>query len=234
MGEFRMPALGADMEQGRVVEWLVKPGDYVHRGDMIAVVDTEKADIDVESFEEGVIAELLVEVGTTVPVGAALARITQTPATGAEPTAAAPGTAPSAPRAEPPPVMAPVEAPVEAPAAPASGFVSPPVRQLAHRLGVDTDTVRGTGKRGAVTRADVEHAAARKPSAEPAPAAAAAAEPEQSRPPGRRVRSSPRARSVAESLGIELAGVPGTGAGGAVTEADVRRFAAAAAAAPLT
>lgn len=88
-----MPALGADMEQGRLVEWLVKPGDYVHRGDMVAVVDTEKADIDVECFEEGVVAALLVEVGTTVPVGAARARITQTPATGAEPAApAAPAT----------------------------------------------------------------------------------------------------------------------------------------------
>ena len=93
-----MPALGADMEQGRVVEWLVKPGDYVHRGDMVAVVDTEKADIDVESFEEGVVAELLVEVGTIVPVGAPLARITQTPAAGA-PAAGAPVPPPPPPAA---------------------------------------------------------------------------------------------------------------------------------------
>jgi pyruvate dehydrogenase E2 component (dihydrolipoamide acetyltransferase) len=216
MGEFLMPALGADMEQGRVVEWLVKPGDYVHRGDMVAVVDTEKADIEVESFEEGVVAELLVEVGATVPVGAPLARITQTPAAGPEPAAPAP--------AEPAPAIA-----REAPAPP--GFVSPPVRQLAHRLGVDTDTVRGTGKHGALTRADVEQAAA---------ALSAAAQPPDRHPPatrtpvptaapsaGGRVRSSPRARRVAENLGVDLAAVPGTGTEGAVTEADVRRFAAA-------
>ena len=58
----------------QVLEWLVKPGDSVHRGDVVAVVDTDKADIDVEAFEDGVIAELLVEPGTEVPVGTALAR----------------------------------------------------------------------------------------------------------------------------------------------------------------
>ncbi|TFC34459.1 E3 binding domain-containing protein [Cryobacterium sp. TMT2-14] len=200
MGEFRMPALGADMEQGRVVEWLVKPGDYVHRGDMVAVVDTEKADIDAESFEEGVVAELLVEVGTTVPVGALLARIIQTPAAEVEPTV--------------PTTSAP--APALARAVPVPGFVSPPMRQLAHRLGVDTDALHGTGKHGALTRADVEQAAAALSTAEQpsAPAVTPLTV--------RRVRSSPLARRVAKSLGVDLAVVPGTGAGGAVTEADVR------------
>ncbi|MBC7442657.1 MAG: E3 binding domain-containing protein, partial [Ramlibacter sp.] len=153
MGDFLMPSLGADMDQGKLVEWLVKPGDYVHRGDMVAVVGTEKADIDVEAFEEGVVAELLVEVGTTVPVGAALARITQTPAAGAEP---------PAPQASARKVPA-----REVPAEP--GPVSPPVRQLAHQLGVDTTGLHGTGTNGAITRADVERAAA---IGEPAPAPA--------------------------------------------------------------
>ncbi|TFD32443.1 2-oxo acid dehydrogenase subunit E2 [Cryobacterium sp. TMT1-62] len=211
MGEFRMPALGADTEQGSVVEWLVKPGDCVHRGDMVAVVDTEKADIDVESFEEGVVAELLVEVGTTVLVGAPLARITQTPAAEVEPTV--------------PTTSAP--APALARAVPVPGFVSPPMRQLAHRLGIDTDALHGTGKHGALTRADVEQAAAALSTAEQPPA--------RHRPPAeqpsapavtpltvRRVRSSPLVRRVAKSLGVDLAVVPGTGAGGAVTEADVR------------
>ena len=79
MGEFRMPSLGADMDVGTIVEWLVKPGDAVHRGQIVAVVDTAKAAIEVEAFEEGVVAELLVDVGATVPVGAALARITPDP-----------------------------------------------------------------------------------------------------------------------------------------------------------
>ncbi|HVT77646.1 MAG TPA: dihydrolipoamide acetyltransferase family protein [Acidimicrobiales bacterium] len=83
MGEFRMPSLGADMEAGTILEWRVHPGDTVHRGDIVAVVDTEKATIDVEVFEDGVVEELLVEPGVQVPVGAVLARI-------ASPTAAEP------------------------------------------------------------------------------------------------------------------------------------------------
>jgi pyruvate dehydrogenase E2 component (dihydrolipoamide acetyltransferase) len=77
-----MPSLGADMEHGRVIEWLVKPGDHVSRGDVLATVDTDKALMDVESFADGVVTELVVEAGTDVPVGALLARITETPAGG--------------------------------------------------------------------------------------------------------------------------------------------------------
>ena len=80
MADFLMPSLGADMEHGKIVEWLVKPGDYVRRGDLVAVVDTDKTVMDVESFQEGVVAELLVDPGATVPIGTPLARITPTPA----------------------------------------------------------------------------------------------------------------------------------------------------------
>jgi pyruvate dehydrogenase E2 component (dihydrolipoamide acetyltransferase) len=75
MGEFRMPSLGADMDTGVLLEWLVRPGDRVDRGDTMAVVDTAKAAIEVESFETGVVERLLVEPGTRVPVGAPLAFI---------------------------------------------------------------------------------------------------------------------------------------------------------------
>jgi pyruvate dehydrogenase E2 component (dihydrolipoamide acetyltransferase) len=75
MGEFLMPSLGADMDSGTVLEWRVRPGDTVHRGDIVAVVDTDKSTIDVEVFEDGVITELLVEPGTEVPVGTVLAHI---------------------------------------------------------------------------------------------------------------------------------------------------------------
>ena len=68
MADFTMPALGADMEAGTVVEWLVGPGDPVHRGDVVAVVDTEKSMIDVECFDTGVVQEVLVPVGRKVPV----------------------------------------------------------------------------------------------------------------------------------------------------------------------
>ena len=70
-----MPALGADMDEGTVLEWLVKPGDEVHKGDVIAVIDTAKSAIDVESFYTGTVEQLLIGVGQTVPVGTVLAMI---------------------------------------------------------------------------------------------------------------------------------------------------------------
>jgi pyruvate dehydrogenase E2 component (dihydrolipoamide acetyltransferase) len=74
-----MPPLGAGMDRGTLVEWLVKPGDHVRLGDVVAVVDTDKTVLDIESFEEGVVDELLVDIDTTVTVGTPLARITGTP-----------------------------------------------------------------------------------------------------------------------------------------------------------
>ncbi|WP_448809213.1 2-oxo acid dehydrogenase subunit E2 [Agromyces bauzanensis] len=241
MGEFKMPSLGADMERGKVVEWLVKPGDYVHRGDLIAEVDTEKTVMDVESFEEGIVAEFLVELGETVPVGTPIARITGTPADGARvapaPAAAAP-TAAARPEAAMAAALAaaPAAAPAAARPAPARereptrepkpvGHATPPIRHLAHQLGVDVEHLRGTGRHGAITRADVEAAAER------AAAVPTAATTPPTAPSGR-VRSSPRARRLAAELGVDLAGVSGTGPGGAVTEADLRQAAEAGAAAP--
>ena len=75
MGEFRMPSLGADMEAGTLVEWLVKPGDRVKRGDIIATVETQKGLFEIEIFEGGIVELLLVRQGTEVPVGTVLATI---------------------------------------------------------------------------------------------------------------------------------------------------------------
>ena len=197
-----MPSLGADMEHGKLVEWLVKPGDYVRRGDLVAVVDTDKTVMDVESFQEGVVADLLVGIGETVPVGTPLAVITQTPAeVGAPVREAPPARAPSKAAAVTPRVP-------EAPGPTAGPPVAPPVRHLAHRLGVDTGSIQGTGRDGAITRADVEHAVAARTGG------------------AGRVRSSPRARRLAAELGIGLSTVTGTGPDGAVTVADVQRAAA--------
>src|SRR5512138_1084414 len=75
MTEFRMPALGADMEAGTLVQWLKHPGDSLARGDIIAVVDTEKGAIEIEVFEAGVLDRVVVDVGQKVPVGTVLALI---------------------------------------------------------------------------------------------------------------------------------------------------------------
>ena len=75
MGVFTMPSLGADMEDGTLVEWLKEPGDSVTRGDIIAVVETEKGAIEIEIFEDGTIKEILVPEGRKVPVGSPLATI---------------------------------------------------------------------------------------------------------------------------------------------------------------
>ncbi|HET6949380.1 MAG TPA: biotin/lipoyl-containing protein, partial [Acidimicrobiales bacterium] len=87
MGDFLMPSLGADMDAGTVLEWHVAPGDVVHKGDIVAVVDTDKSTIDVEVFEDGVVTDLLVEPGREVPVGTVLARIGEAAAPAAAPAA---------------------------------------------------------------------------------------------------------------------------------------------------
>ena len=201
MAEFLMPSLGADMDEGTVVEWLVKPGDVVHRGDIVANVETQKGIIEIEIWEDGVIEEFLVELGELVPVGTPLARL---------------GPVEGAAAVEQPvqePVPEPVDAPVEharesapRPAGPEPGesepSITPPVRHLAHELGVDLAAVTATGPNGSVTREDI-HAAAR-----PGPVEG-------------RIAASPLARRRAGELRVDLSAVRGSGPSGAITEADV-------------
>jgi len=154
MSDFCMPALGADMESGTVVEWLVAPGDHVKRGDVVAVVETQKGAIEVEIFIEGVVSEIVAPVGTKVPVGAVLAHIGD----GADVRAAA---SPPPPLVLPP-KLAPVpsEAVTRPVAAQPAGFkVTPAARRRASELGIDPTTLPGTGIDGSVTLADVEGAA---------------------------------------------------------------------------
>jgi pyruvate dehydrogenase E2 component (dihydrolipoamide acetyltransferase) len=157
--EFRMPSLGADMEAGTLIEWLKKPGDAVTRGDIIAVVDTEKGAIEIEVFNDGVLDRTLVEPGRRVPVGTPLAMIRSV----GEPegaAAAAPRTAPAAPPAAAV-VRAPVSAVTSPPIAPVHARrASPAARKAAEALHVDLDSVDGTGVGGAITREDVERSAA--------------------------------------------------------------------------
>lgn len=154
MSDFTMPSLGADMESGKLVEWLVKPGDAVRNGDVIAVVETHKGAIEVEIFENGVVSALCANEGETVPVGGLLAHVREVGE------AEAPVTAP---KAAPGPVPAPPPTPaVAVPAFVRGGRVkvSPLARRLAAELGIDPERLTGTGVDGSVSLADVELARA--------------------------------------------------------------------------
>jgi pyruvate dehydrogenase E2 component (dihydrolipoamide acetyltransferase) len=163
--DFLMPSLGADMEAGTLVEWLVKPGDRVKRGDIVAVVETQKGAIEIETYQAGQIEKFLVELNSKVPVGTPLAQIRTEGE--AKPAAVAPPPAPpvAPPRAVPaaPPITAPAVTPVcaplpppVAPAAVAGARASPAARKLAEERGIDLSKVTGSGPGGAITYADVE------------------------------------------------------------------------------
>ncbi|MGP0073986.1 MAG: dihydrolipoamide acetyltransferase family protein [Bryobacteraceae bacterium] len=143
MAEFRMPSLGADMEEGTLIEWSVKPGDRVKRGDIVGVVRTEKADIEVEVYRDGVVEELLAKAGDTLPVGAVLAVIRE------EGEAATPAHEEIPPA---PVTVAPTHSVARVRA-------SPLARRVAQELGVDLSGVQGTGPHGEITEIDVQRAA---------------------------------------------------------------------------
>lgn len=188
MSDFTMPSLGADMTAGTLMEWYVRPGDAVRKGDLVAAVDTSKAEIDIEVFEDGVVGELLVDVGTRVPVGTPIATIVPDGAGAAPAAPPAPPAAPPTPAEPPPPAPPPTdvrrfdpamrEQSVAHPPEGARARVSPLARRVAAQLGVDPASVEGTGPGGAITREDVERAA----SATQAPPPAAPPAPPPSRP----------------------------------------------------
>lgn len=205
-----MPSLGADMVAGTLVEWRVQPGDEVERGDIVAVVDTEKSAIEVEVYQSGVVDELLVDEGAHVPVGTPLARIrsaaaapTPSATAAAEPAVAQPATTDTAP------------APAVPPAVPARAGRrgephSPLVRRLARTHGIDLSTMTGSGPGGAVTRHDIDDAIG----------------------VHRRPRSSPYARRVAAELDVDVRGLRGSGVDGMIVAADVEAAARSAAGKP--
>jgi len=166
MAEFLMPHLGADMAAGTLRVWHKKPGDRVSRGDIIADVETDKADVEVEVFTSGILEKVLIEPGTKVPVGTVLAIIRQEGEV-----------IPEATRVSP---EAPAAVAVSAPAGPALVHeegrlrISPVAKKLAQELGIDPASISPTGPGGRITREDVERAAqARKAAvAETAPPAA--------------------------------------------------------------
>ena len=185
-----MPALSSTMTEGKIVEWLKNPGDKVGRGESVLVVESDKADMDVESFNEGYLAAVLMPAGSTAPVGETIGLIVETEAELAEVQAKAPGggsaqaapaaetSAPAAPTTPPPPAPAAAPATPPAPVAAAPAAVAPPVpavappsngrliaspraKKLASQMGVDLAGVRGSGPNGRIQAEDVERAAGR-------------------------------------------------------------------------
>ncbi len=186
--EILMPALSPTMEEGTLAKWHVKPGDEVKAGDVIAEIETDKATMEVEAVDEGVVEALLVDAGTEgVKVNAPIARLA------GEGEAPAPKPAAEAPKAEAP-KAAEAPAPTAAPAAPAPVaaapapkvdgervFASPLARRLASAAGLDLKTIAGTGPHGRVVKADVEAARGKAPAAAPSaqPGAVTSAAPAQ-------------------------------------------------------
>jgi len=176
--ELKMPALSPTMEEGTLARWLVKEGDSVSSGDLLAEIETDKATMEFEAVDEGVISQILVAEGTDgVKVGTVIAMI-QGEDEGAAPSKAAP-TPPTTAKAEAP-VVAPPPLPVAAPAPAAPAKVagdrikaSPLARRIAADKGVELAGLTGTGPNGRIVKADVE--GAQPGAAMPAPAASAAA-----------------------------------------------------------
>jgi len=193
--ELKMPALSPTMEEGTLAKWLVKEGDKVASGDILAEIETDKATMEFEAVDEGTVAKILVAEGTDgVKVGAPIAILAgEGEDAGAAASAApkpdtaapAPPKASPEPKADATPKSAPVQAPVETPAAAAEPAAtpraegdrlkaSPLARRLAQAQKIDLAGLQGTGPGGRIVRADIDAAVGKAPAAAPAGAPAAA------------------------------------------------------------
>ncbi len=199
-----MPALSSTMTEGKIVEWLKQPGDRVNRGESVLVVESDKADMDVEAFQEGFLAAVLVQAGGTAPVGETIGLIVESEAEigAAQAQAPAPGAAAASATAAP---SAPAAAAApSASAAPAAPAVPAP----------------------AVAAPAPTPVAAPPPSLAPVPVAAAAAAPVAAAVASNgRLVASPRARKLASQLGVALESLQGSGPHGRIQAEDVQQAA---------
>ncbi len=164
MADIIMPRLSDTMEEGTIARWLKQPGDQVSRGEVIAEIDTDKATMDLEAYEDGVLERILVGEGSTAPIGQAIASlagpggapapaatVARAPASEPAPAAPAPSVAPENPAAS----LGTSDRPVAPTSSPLS---SPLARSLARRHGLEIANIVGSGPGGRVVRADVEAA----------------------------------------------------------------------------
>ncbi len=181
--EVFMPALSSTMTEGKIVSWVKSPGDRIEKGETVVIVESDKADMDVESFYEGYLAVITVAAGESAPVGATIGLVAET---AAEIETAQQQTAAKAPAAPPPAATA------ATPAAPGEQngnespettqrerlVISPRARKLAKELKIDLTTIQGSGPYGRIVAADVEAAAGKQapaPTVAPVPSPPVAA-----------------------------------------------------------
>jgi pyruvate dehydrogenase E2 component (dihydrolipoamide acetyltransferase) len=177
--EIFMPALSSTMTEGKITSWLKSPGDKVEKGETVLIVESDKADMDVESFYEGWLAAIVTEAGDSAPVGSAIGLLAETEAEiAAAKQQAAAGSAPAPVAVAAAPAVAATATNATVPTAPAAApgrvFVSPRARKLAKDAGIDLKTLTGSGPNGRITADDVTTANARPPAAAAKPLAPAA------------------------------------------------------------
>ena len=203
---YRMPSLGSDMEAGTLIEWVKQPGERFAKGDVIAVVETQKGAIEVEVFQAGIMGRLLVEPGQTVPVGTPMAELEVEGAT-----------APVGPAETE--LMQPGESAVQ----PATGYQPMPPQPLPRHSDREPEPSAKQGKPSVGTEPQARAGPTTTEPLQPQPTQPAAAP--QTLP---RRRASPAARRLAQRLGLTLGGLTGSGPDGAIILADTRAAVAAA------
>ncbi|HXJ33610.1 MAG TPA: dihydrolipoamide acetyltransferase family protein [Candidatus Eisenbacteria bacterium] len=219
-----MPKLSDTMEEGKILKWHKHPGDVVKQGDILAEVETDKANMDIESFDEGVVAELRVGEGESAPVGAVIAvlgaageaakpqapklEVARVAPSAPRPVAAAPKAAPAPSKPAPTPAPAPPKAAATRPAAVADRVkASPLAKKVAAERGVDLARVAGSGPGGRILREDIEAAGGGQTAAAPA-AAAPTARPATAAQAGTRVELSRTRKTTAKRMAESKRDVP--------------------------
>ncbi len=209
--EVFMPALSSTMTEGKIVSWVKSPGDKVEKGETVVVVESDKADMDVESFYEGYLAIITVPAGESAPVGAAIALVAETEAeietAKQQATPSSPEPAVTTAQKETTPAPEPVEAaPAAAQDTPSRRngriIVSPRARKLAKELKVDLGTLKGSGPHGRIVAEDVEAAAGKGSTPVPTVATTAA--------PARTPVAAPPATPAAKPAPAPTPAVPAT------------------------
>ncbi len=216
--ELKMPALSPTMEEGTLARWLVKVGDSISSGDIMAEIETDKATMEFEAVDEGVLAAIVVGDGTeNVAVGTVIAMLAEE---GEDVDSVSAPSVDSKPDAKEEPAPAPTPSPTPAPAASSEEGpkASPVAKRMATNEGVDLKSVEGTGPKGRIVKADVE-AATGGTSAAPARS-------------GDRVIASPLAKKMAGEQDIDLKDIEGTGPNGRIIKADIDSYEPSAAPAP--